>query len=379
MTSITRTFLSLLLLGLFLSGPACSGDDATDNGADAAPGADASGDAEASAGDTTGPEGDTSEPGGDASDPTGEDAVDGDPGGTPDVPPPPPNPNAPPPVPTYAGTCPTLVAGAQKFTSGELARDVTVALPAKAEGAGVLFLWHGFGDTGPNFSAMVGAQAIATKFNVITVSAQAVVDPLETEKLSPLKDLAAQFVGPLPPTWSIIDGPELDLQLFDDLHACLDEQFGVDPTRLYTMGFSQGALWSTVLILERSKVLASALLWSGGLGSTGGLIEVVRLAYQAPERKIPVLAGSGGAADIWPNAQLKLVDFAAGSAELVEALTADGHAAALCDHGLGHTVPPGGLGWGLQFLFDHVWTPKGDSSYFGHAGDGFPEYCSFPQ
>ena len=62
MTSITRTFLSLLLLGLFLSGPACSGDDATDNGADAAPGADASGDAEASAGDTTGPEGDTSEP-----------------------------------------------------------------------------------------------------------------------------------------------------------------------------------------------------------------------------------------------------------------------------------------------------------------------------
>ncbi len=295
----------------------------------------------------------------------------------PDVPDTPPEATPPEPASYSMGACPTLEAGANAFSSFDTPRDVTVTLPSQPEGAGVLFLWHGFGDSGPGFSTAIGAASVSEAHNVITVSAQAIVDPLETEKLKPFAGVAAAM-GPMPPTWSIIDGPELDMTLFDDLLACVDEQYGIDRTRVYTMGFSQGALWSTLLVLERSNTLAAALLWSGGLGWSGGLVEVVRFDYATPERPIPVLAASGGATDLWPNAQLTLVNFTEGTKDLVEALRADGHAAAHCDHGLGHTVPVGGMGWGLDFMFAHSWSEDGASDYFGHDGAGFPEYCTFP-
>ncbi len=350
---------------------ACSGstgESGTTPPADTGAESDASnGDATASD-DSSSPSDDTTEPGDpDSSEPPVDEGE-------------PPGPGEPPAIAPYSGgACPSFAAGSMKFKSGEMERDITITLPDQPEGAGLVFLWHGFGDSHSNFSGAIGAASMSKSHNVITVSAQAVLDPLETEKLASLKALAASVgLADLPPTWSIIDGPDIDMQLFDDLLACMNESYNVDRKRLYTLGFSQGALWSTVLILERSEHLAAALLWSGGLGSTGGLVEVVHFTYGTPARKIPVLAASGGAADIWPNAQLTLVDFSAGTVELVDALKTDGHAAVHCDHGSGHTVPQGGLSWGLQFLFDHKWTADGESQYFGHDGAGFPDYCTFP-
>ncbi len=287
------------------------------------------------------------------------------------------NPLAPPAPPGYSGAvCPALKAGANSFTSSAMARSVQVWMPPQPAGAGVVFMWHGFGDTGVNFGNAMGAAQIANQFGVIVVSAQAVLDPLESDKLVDFKDLAKQFIGEMPPTWSLFDGPGIDLQLFDDLLSCLDEEFAIDRTRVHTVGFSAGALWSTVLLLERSDWLASAVLWSGGLGSTGGLAEVVYTPYKTPARDLPVLSASGGATDVWPNAQLALVNFTKGSDELTADLTADGHDVIRCDHGLGHTVPQGAGSWGLQFLLDHHWRPEGGTLYKSIDGLGFPAYCT---
>lgn len=348
--------------------PACSGDTAggSTSGNDATSGADVTTDstgAEDAA--QAGQDGEGSTATSDTGATSEEDAV-VDPGG-------------PPALEGYSeGACPTLTAGAQTFASGGMERDIVVTIPANPEGAGLVFMWHGFGDTAANFSAALGGPSLSANQNLVTITPAAVVDALETEKLAPFKQFASA-VGPIPPTWSIIEGPELDLRLFDDLMACADEQFGLDRKRVYTVGFSQGALWSTVLVLERSEYLAAAVLWSGGLGWSGGLIELVRFAYAAPARKIPVLASSGGATDIWPNAQLKLVDFAAGTIELVDALRADGHAAVFCDHNLGHTVPFDGGQWSMEFMLSHTWTADGASDYYGHDGSGFPNYCTFPE
>ncbi len=275
------------------------------------------------------------------------------------------------------GTCPTFEAGTQTFRSSGLDREVVVTLPTNPEGAGVVFLWHGFGDTHQNFSDVLGAKGMSKSENVITVAPQAVVEPMESEKLKPYAAVAG-MMGPLPPTWSILDGPEPDLTLFDDLLTCLNTQFAVDRTRVYTFGFSQGAIFSGRLVMERADVLASAALWSGGLGSTGGIVEVVRIPYATPSRKIPVLAVAGGVPDLWPNEQLPLVNFQTGTDELSTGLLGDGHAVVACNHGLGHTIPGDGLTWGLEFMFAHVWTADGDSPYYGHDGKGFPKYCTMP-
>lgn len=289
----------------------------------------------------------------------------------------PPDPLAPPAPPAYSGAaCPVLQAGPNSFMSSGIARSVQVWLPPTPAGAGVMFLWHGFGDTGSNFGIAVGAAAIAKNYGVIVVSAQAILDPLESEKLVEYKELAEQIIGDMPPTWSLFDGPGIDLVLFDDLLSCLDEDFAIDRTRVHTMGFSAGALWSTILVMERSEWLASAVLWSGGLGSTGGLVEIVHTPYETPARDLPVLAVSGGPTDVWPNAQLPLVNFVKGTDELTADLVADGHDVVRCDHGLGHTIPPGGMSWGLNFLFDHHWRVEGGTLYKSLDGLPFPDYCA---
>ena len=96
------------------------------------------------------------------------------------------------------GACPSFVMGNQTFVAGGETRDVTVTLPQDPAGAGVLFLWHGFGDTGPNFSLMVGAAGIGQSQHLITVSPAAVLDPFETEKLAPFKDMAQHRLLHLP-------------------------------------------------------------------------------------------------------------------------------------------------------------------------------------
>ncbi len=328
------------------------------------------------ASDTTEADDDTAEGGTEASDSDTSGSVDGD-ASVPDTSTV--DPDGPPAPKAYTGgTCPTFKVGKQSFVSSDLEREVVVTLPEDPTGAGVLFLWHGFGDTHTEFSSALGAKSISGSENLITVAPQAVIDPVSSEKLAPYKDVAAQFFGPLPPTWSVLDGPEPDISLFDDLLSCLAAQYDVDLKRVYTLGFSQGALFSTRLVLLRSDVLAGAALWSGGLGSSGGLLELVRFEYESPKRKVPVLAVAGGATDLWPNDQLPLVNFQTGTTELAEALRTDGHAVVECNHGLGHTIPSDGLQWGLPFLFGHEWTRDGASTYFGADGKAFPKYCTMP-
>ena len=325
-----------------------------------------------------------------------------------------------PPAPkTYsAGTCPGVSVGSNTFLSGDLERQITVTLPSEPAGAGVLFLWHGFGDTHSNFSAAVRAQQISDTYNVITVSSQAAVDAFSTEKLSGLgsfKGIIEGQIGQIPPTWSILDGPELDLQLFDDLLSCIYDQYDADLYRIYSMGFSQGALWTSKLSLERSEYLAASVAWSGGLGNESDLLSIVGINalvlmdYETPQRPIPILTVSGTETDAWPNEQFLVVDFNSGTKAFSEQLRIDGVVNVYCEHDevllygsassfpelykvddlpdplpegaavSAHTIPSDGMTWGLQFLFDHEWTTTGESKYRGYDGTDFPAYCTFPK
>lgn len=315
------------------------------------------------------------------------------------------------------GVCPSIAEGSSSFKSGTLDRQITVTLPSEPSGAGVLFLWHGFGDTHSNFSAAVGAQQISNTYNVITISSQAAIDAFSTDKLAALgsfKGLIEGQIGQIPPTWSILDGPELDRQLFDDLLTCVNEQYDTNRSRVYSMGFSQGALWTSKLSLERSEYIAASVAWSGGLGNESSLLGIVGLDalilmdYETPKRAIPILTVSGSETDSWPNEQFMVVDFNQGTKEFSELLRADGVANVYCEHDevlyyassssfpelykvddlpsplpdgamtSAHTIPSDGMSWGLRFLFDHEWTVDGESQYRDYDGTGFPEYCTFP-
>lgn len=253
----------------------------------------------------------------------------------------------------FAGTCPNLAAGANSITSAGENRTFRVFLPPQPKGASLVFMWHGLGDTSQNFSAAMGAAQVANGRNAIIIAA----------------DAFQQVVAVMPPTWGFLGEPDPDLALFDDLLSCVDAQFDIDNDRVYTTGFSAGALWSTLLVMQRNEYLAAATLWSGGTSETG----FVTIDYATPGHKLPVLAASGGATDTWNN----LLDFQKGTDDLIAKLSADSVLVVGCNHNSGHTIPPGGQNWGWDFLFHHTYGQKSD--LWGHTPSTlYPAYCKFP-
>jgi hypothetical protein len=87
-----------------------------------------------------------------------------------------------------------------------------------------------------------------------------------------------------------------------------------------------------------------------------------------------VLLAWGGTADVY----MGVVDFQEMSLAFSDSLRADGHFVAECNHGMGHTIPPGGTTWGHRWLFAHEWGDEGSPFAQGLPAE-FPEYCTIPQ
>ena len=231
--------------------------------------------------------------------------------------------------PTYAGTCPDLTAGGTvTISSGGQNRRVYVSLPDGGPGTNMslLFLFHGLGDSGSNFSAAFGAGDIAKANNAVVITP----DDCCVKGLS----CCAQLNG-----WAFLDAAGgVDSQLFDDLLSCATQQMNIDTKHVYAAGFSAGALWTTWLILNRSQYLAAAAPFSGGVG----LID-----YITPFWKIPVLGSWGGDNDIFAG----YITFYQYMQDFIADLRKDGNFVIACNHGMGHTVPPDGPAYAVDFLF----------------------------
>ncbi len=249
----------------------------------------------------------------------------------------------------YTGkTCPTFVAGANKLQSFAEARTFDLYLPPEPKGAALLYLWHGLGDTKENFGKAFGAQALAKALGAIVVVPQA-------------KGKATGW------GWGKASESDSDAALFDDLLACVDGQYDIDNARVASMGFSSGGLWTTWLVLNRARFLASAVIWSGG---TSGSFNV----YKTPKRKLPVIVAWGGPQD---EALLK---FEPMSIALADGLEGDGHFILRCNHKLGHTIPSDGLKLARAFLQDHTWHDAGASPWQQDPASlaAIPSYCEVP-
>jgi predicted esterase len=259
------------------------------------------------------------------------------------------------------GQCPELAGGDMTFTSGAKSRTARIYLPEEPAGAGVLYLWHGLGDNVSNFSAALQAQTLAQTYGWIVV-----VPSMEPA------------VGLMPALWgfpSLLGGiPDADLALFDDLAACIDATWDIDRSRIYTLGFSGGALWSSYLVLHRSEVLAGAVSLSGGV-SPADQDPPTTFHYETPLRQLPVLLGHGGAGDIY-NAVIVVLEFNTMTEIFADALVADGHFTIICRHGMGHYFPSGVGTSALQFLSAHTW--ENTTSFWQENGlpGSFDASCS---
>ena len=105
------------------------------------------------------------------------------------------------------------------------------------------------------------------------------------------------------------------------------------------VGFSGGALWSTVIVANRGDTLATAVELSGGSDIEAPGFDDLFAEYVTPTSDLPVLLTSGSPeADVWPSASFVVVNFAEATDGLQAELAADGHFVVRCQDDGGHEM-----------------------------------------
>jgi dienelactone hydrolase len=163
-------------------------------------------------------------------------------------------------------------------------------------------------------------------------------------------------------------GADDDLRFFDDVVACLADQYPIDRRRVHSTGYSVGGIFTAYLMGHRSDTLASLVAWSTGETDPSG-----RHIVPTPMHPIPGLLYHGGAQD--------KPDYAGrqGTLALASRMASNGQFAVVCDHGLGHTLPgtpDATLEQMWSFMLAHPFTP-GNAAAWAETGIAgrLPEFC----
>jgi pimeloyl-ACP methyl ester carboxylesterase len=277
-----------------------------------------------------------------------------------------------PPLPTYGGICPTIDTSGPQLNyidSGGGERSFMVVAPtdlAEDEVLPVMFMYHWLGGSADDFYERAQAQAAADYYRFIAI----IPNGRDIDQLVPFK---------WPFAVSDLDFlMEQDFELFDDMLACVAEQFAVDKECVSTMGVSAGALFSSMLASRHGDALSSYISLSGGVG---GLIK----PWQPGGNIMPAMVLWGGDMDF-----CIAINFANTSKQLEMDLEANGHPVVECIHNCTHATPPldpppdmpdlpiFACTW--EFMLAHpYWLDDGYSPYaqFDAMPSPFPEWCAY--
>lgn len=278
----------------------------------------------------------------------------------------------PPPLP-FAG-CPTLAAGYNTITTSANDRQFILVLPADPqpdETFPVIFMWHWLGGSADGFLERGEVQPAADDQRFIAV--------IPVAKGATVFGLGLDTKWPFDITQTTERMNE-EFTFFDDMLACVEQQYAVNTDCVSTIGVSAGALFTDQLAQARSNRLASFVSLSGGVGAT------IIKPWAGSARPLPGLVMWGGDGPPAMDGNRDLLgcfglgmDFSVASHDLENALVAGGHFFVECEHNCGHVEPPLDTPPGeskfsrmWQFSLDHpFWLPPGTSPWQTH---GIPEY-----
>ncbi|HEY1817865.1 MAG TPA: hypothetical protein VGG74_36235 [Kofleriaceae bacterium] len=253
-------------------------------------------------------------------------------------------------IPQPTGICPTIANGDVTFApAGIPPRKVNLAYDASKVGHGeLIFYWYATGSSTLEAAYSLGATETAIE-QAGGIIATPYADPT-----------AGEF------EWFIVNmSPKLDdFLVADEVVACLAQAKMIDPTHIHSMGMSAGALQTTAVSFLRSSYIASVATYSGGIPP--GYTPVI----QDPDNKFAALIFDGGS-----NDDVFGVDFEAASMLYESTLQSAGHFAAICDHGMGHSIPLNAAPSVATFFAANgfgAWP----SPYASGLPASFPAYCS---
>src|SRR5688572_24396379 len=258
---------------------------------------------------------------------------------------------APDPPPYSGGACPTLTPGTtfNTIASSGIDRQFLLVVPENPEPGEtfpVIFLWHWLNADAMSFYERADAQNAATQQRFIAVIPNGI------------DSIPANW------PWLTTSNTERDFIFFDDMLACVSEQYPVNKNCVSSAGVSDGALWTSQLAGGRGQYLSSIIVLSGGVDINIAIGQV--RPYMSPAHKMPAVVLWGGPTDV-----CIILQFEQASRNLEAGLTADGHFLIECIHDCGHSEPPlepppGQTKFGMlwDFVREHpYWLQDGGSPY----------------
>lgn len=242
-------------------------------------------------------------------------------------------------APTIPFACPggTIAPGSNTLSVDGAQRTFFADFPSDtSKPIAVVFSWHGYGDTAANFRNLGLGPDADPSFPFV------VITPEDTNLFPPAGLDWAIFQG--------ADGDKnADADLFEGVLGCLNEQYSIDASRLYSVGFSAGAIMTNLLHSRYPKLLAATLAYSGAWFddsaeaqkvNTLGLSVSFSWNPLLPADGGAVLITHGGASDQFGIGGNTVIDFEQEAALAVPYLTAGGRTVVECAHTSGHTPDP---------------------------------------
>jgi poly(3-hydroxybutyrate) depolymerase len=232
---------------------------------------------------------------------------------------------------------------------------------------GVLFSWHGFGDTMQNHRA---ASAL---------------DP-DADPALPVVVITPDDSGMQPPVgldWDIAKGTAADMNrdiaFFEAMLGCLEEQYEIDPTRIYSYGFSAGSVMTSLIHSRHPKLLSAIVAVSGAWFNDEvqqDLVNIFQIDWNWPALDPSdggaVLLTHGGPNDVTVLNILSLEDAAQAAFPF---LAANGRIVVDCAHDQGHTPHPD-VTPALVSSFISAHRAGQSSPYATEGLHGFPSSCA---
>lgn len=274
------------------------------------------------------------------------------------------------------GTCPKLIADGKTLNplqSQGNARSFIVVAPSDIkpdEKLPVLFAYYWL-KASPNSFIEKGELVAATQ-------AQRFIAIVPESK----KDITIPFTKTNLP-WPMLGTitPDARFQeehvFFDDMLACVAEQFPIDNNCVAVTGVSAGALYTAQLVSQRSEYISSYISLSGGI-QTPALPDSVLATWTPPKIPRPMLILWGG-----PTDSCVLLSFQAGSQQLETAEDTAGAFVTECVHNCAHGVPPIDTPPGKskfavvwEFAWSHpFWLKTGESPWAKGLPADAPAWC----
>ena len=165
--------------------------------------------------------------------------------------------NAPAPFKTTANvTCKPIVEGTNSVVVNGKTRRFEVRLPAnRATNAALLFEWHGFTQNSADFMNTIVYDPPAGRWKPFDVNAF----PIPLITVAPIDENLIPVWGL---DWDIVSG-EKDFPFFEAMLTCIEAQFKVDTRRVYSFGFSAGAVFTNLLSAAYPRLFAATIAESG--------------------------------------------------------------------------------------------------------------------